>query len=331
MIDVSSDFLHGFEWSRWFTRGWTLQELLAPNTVVFYDKDWFEIVTWWSLRAQISGATGMKYDSMIRPKDASIATKMSWASKRSTTRVEDVAYCLMGLFDIHMPLLYGEGQKAFMRLQYEIVQSRDDDESIFAWTDALLSTSGMFAQSPAAFADSGDIRCVRNPNPRASPPVVTRTSLLLEGSIPTEGSNQSILLVLNCARMGMDSEFLAIEVKKALSGYYLRSSPEQLTACRFLRCADNDPPMNLDVAVDKLQMSLYCTEYKSEKDTSSKKQQTVLIPTQFSQGHGLRLDRIFQLKEVYMLYPSLNAPKEYLMNSAMAYRDGDSLMEQRGY
>lgn len=121
MTDVSSASPQRFQWSRWFTRGWTLQELLAPSTVVFYDKDWIEIGTRWSLRGEISRATGITYESMIRPKDSSIATKMSWASNRRTTRVEDIAYCLMGLFDINMPLLYGEGQKAFMRLQYEIM------------------------------------------------------------------------------------------------------------------------------------------------------------------------------------------------------------------
>lgn len=62
----------------------------------------------------------------------------------------------MGLFDINMPLLYGEGSKAFTRLQHEIMKN-SDDESIFAWTDSSLNFSGMFAQSPAAFANSGDV------------------------------------------------------------------------------------------------------------------------------------------------------------------------------
>jgi hypothetical protein len=56
---------------------------------------------------------------------------MSWASKRETTRVEDTAYCLMGLFGVNMLPLYGEGRKAFMRLQLEILRM-SDDESIFA-------------------------------------------------------------------------------------------------------------------------------------------------------------------------------------------------------
>ncbi|KAG8532321.1 uncharacterized protein KY384_003962 [Bacidia gigantensis] len=64
--------------------------------------------------------------------------------------------CLLGLFDVNMPLLYGEGSKAFLRLQYEILQSYDD-ESIFAWKDEALWMSGLLARSPASFADSGDV------------------------------------------------------------------------------------------------------------------------------------------------------------------------------
>ena len=83
---------------------------------------------------------------------------MSWASSRQTTRVEDRAYSLLGIFDVHMALLYGEGgKKAFFRLQLEIIKSSNDD-SIFAWTDDELPISGMLAPWPSAFASSGDIR-----------------------------------------------------------------------------------------------------------------------------------------------------------------------------
>lgn len=78
------------------------------------------------------------------------------------SRLEDIAYCLMGLFDVNMPLFYGKGQKAFMRLQHEIVKTVDD-ESIFAWKDGTLLESGMFASSPAAFVDSGDIVSIEFP------------------------------------------------------------------------------------------------------------------------------------------------------------------------
>jgi hypothetical protein len=80
---------------------------------------------------------------------------MSWASKRETTTVEDLAYCLMGMFGINMPLLYGEGERAFTRLQEEIVKA-SDDYSLFAWKSSEKH-SGLLATSPAAFFNSGEI------------------------------------------------------------------------------------------------------------------------------------------------------------------------------
>ena len=145
-----------FRYSRWFSRGWTLQELLAPQNVVFYDREWMEIGSKIFLKAKISSICWISPDHLNRPKIASNATIMSWASRRHTSREEDMAYSLLGLFDINMPLLYGEGDKAFYRLQCEIIQS-SRDESIFAWKDRSLSYSGLLARSPSAFEESNDI------------------------------------------------------------------------------------------------------------------------------------------------------------------------------
>ena len=157
--------------SRWFTRGWTLQELLAPQLLIFYDRDWIEIGTKRSLQHSISNATGIDTTHLFKPDSASAAAKMSWASCRETTRPEDIAYCLLGLFNVNMPLLYGEGaSKAFGRLQHEILRSRDD-ESIFAWLTQTgnhqgrgLLYSGMLAPSPECFFRSGSIVCIELPN-----------------------------------------------------------------------------------------------------------------------------------------------------------------------
>lgn len=81
---------------------------------------------------------------------------MSWAAKRTTSRREDIAYCLMGLFGVHMPLLYGEGDRAFLRLQEEILKT-SDDHSLFAWTKSLFYWvhenlyCGLLAQHPSDF------------------------------------------------------------------------------------------------------------------------------------------------------------------------------------
>lgn len=300
MTDFSRKLPQRFQWSRWFTRGWTLQELLAPSTVVFYDKDWREFGTRWSLRAQISRATGITYESMNRPRDASIATKMSWASNRRTTRVEDMAYCLMGLFDINMPLLYGEGPKAFMRVQYEIAESGQHDESIFAWRDAGLSSSGMFARSPEAFADSGDICCVRNLNPRAQPLRVTRASLLIDRSIAKKDlGHESSLVTLNCAPAGSESRYLAVEVRMSSLGQCVRSSPGQLVECNSLR--GTEPIKPTQIVNDTLKMSLNSGDDLSANDSSIKKQRIVVMPSNIfpDPSDGFYLERVEQSRDTY--------------------------------
>ena len=126
--------------SRWFTRGWTLQELIGPDKVLFYDMNWRFVGSRGGLASAITSATKIPEHVLDRPRQtvedvlqsASIAQRMTWASKRVTTREEDIAYCLMGLFDVNMPLMYGEGQKAFFRLQ-EAVLFASKDQSILAF------------------------------------------------------------------------------------------------------------------------------------------------------------------------------------------------------
>jgi hypothetical protein len=122
---------------KWFTRGWCLQELIAPRDVRFYNCYWDFIgrkldTNLMGLISRISKIDeAVLADTSLLP-TLSVAQKMSWAANRETTKPEDIAYCLLGIFDVHMPLLYGEGSKAFMRLQEEIIK-RSNDLSIFAW------------------------------------------------------------------------------------------------------------------------------------------------------------------------------------------------------
>jgi hypothetical protein len=106
----------------------------VPVRVAFYSKDWKAFGTRSELQAEISEITGIDIDCLKGKgaQSASVAARIFWASKRETTGVEDTAYCLMGLFDVNMPLLYGEGYKAFIRLQEEVMKS-SEDHSLFAW------------------------------------------------------------------------------------------------------------------------------------------------------------------------------------------------------
>jgi hypothetical protein len=167
-----------FQESEWFTRGWTLQELLAPRKVEFYSKTWTRIGSKADLCNEIGAVTEIDWDIILGTDPFAIiftsaAKKISWAASRRTSRAEDMAYCLLGLLDVNMPLLYGEGAKAFLRLQQELVRSRDD-ESVFAWSffdetnsaftlpsvepfPGVLYPSRLFADTPARFAPCGNV------------------------------------------------------------------------------------------------------------------------------------------------------------------------------
>ncbi|RYO78875.1 hypothetical protein DL764_010078 [Monosporascus ibericus] len=109
--------------SKWFTRGWTLQELLAPASVEFFSREGARLGTKRSLELPISDITGIPL-KVLRGSpllDCTVPERMAWAEPRQTTRDEDKAYSLLGIFDVQMPLIYGEGkEKAFKRLQEEI-------------------------------------------------------------------------------------------------------------------------------------------------------------------------------------------------------------------
>lgn len=199
------------EWSksniRWFTRGWTLQELVASREVEFYAGDWTFLGTKSNHLKVLSSITGI-HESALNGRaieEFSIAQRMSWASKRTTTRPEDAAYCLLGLFDVNMPLLYGEGlRKAFVRLQEEIMKD-SSDHSIFAWIQTSADPTqshGLLASSPADFAFSGDIVSIYDIS-KSNPYSVTnsglRITLPMKFATPWDASKRKLRIgLLNC-------------------------------------------------------------------------------------------------------------------------------------
>ncbi|KAF2822886.1 HET-domain-containing protein [Ophiobolus disseminans] len=128
----------------WFTRGWTLQELIAPAHIEFFSQGWKPLGTKATLSRQISVACGISVKVLTGTslEGTYVSEKMSWAARRITTRPEDQAYSLMGLFSVHMPPLYGEGaESAFRRLQLEILHTTTD-HTLFAW-DSDTATGDM--------------------------------------------------------------------------------------------------------------------------------------------------------------------------------------------
>lgn len=135
-----------------------MQELIAPQRLEFYNKSWEKIAKKTAVVKQLAVITGIDafvLDGSGLLQQVSVGRRLSSAANRETTRKEDLAYCLFGLFDVYMPLIYGEGGRAFLRLQEHILQ-QSDDHTIFAWRAATPPTDpdmiyGLFAQSPREF------------------------------------------------------------------------------------------------------------------------------------------------------------------------------------
>ena len=246
-VDASTDtdiqtteFRNRLAKAAWFKRGWTLQELLAPTKIIFFAKDWTVIGKKWELRGALSSITGIDEDILEDPQRlhfASIAKRMSWAADRETTRPEDLAYCLMGIFSVNMPMLYGEGSvKAYLRLQEEIMR-QSDDHSLFAWTLNVAPDSnkhGLLAESPSAFRNSSKITPYEDYEPRR-PFQMTNRGLSIE--LPLSRLDDDIwVAALDCPVPPAypDFSFLALYVQKlsAESDQYARVRIGRLTQVR---------------------------------------------------------------------------------------------------
>jgi hypothetical protein len=219
---------------RWFSRGWALQELLAPERVEFFNQQWGPLGTKRDHGRVISSITNIPEPILIYGLEESTCTtavsaRMSWASNRRTKCKEDMAYCLLGIFDINMPLIYGEGVKAFRRLQEEIIR-RNNDLSIFAWNSISDGQSNdlvdVFASSTAAFKDVQDIRSPRDSAVEFS---LTNRDLLLTGEFEIYfwdarkgGKVLPTHYILTVGRSTLANANLGIFLRKCDSGSYCR-------------------------------------------------------------------------------------------------------------
>lgn len=224
-----------------------IEELIAPAFVEFYDQNWNEIGTKQSLCDQIAIITSI--DPLVLrgapPTSRTIAERMSWAAYRSTTRIEDAAYSLMGLFNVFMPMLYGEGKRAFIRLQEEIIK-QTEDYTIFSWKANIpgATSRGIFAHSPDEFRVVGPGQIV----PRLSyphqqpdqypPPSLTSRGLVLTLPVLECTSDKSTFLGwVSCSSPKEDDSLeeptlLCIRLREIRSTpqLFARSSPEKLEA-----------------------------------------------------------------------------------------------------
>jgi hypothetical protein len=217
--------------ARWFTRGWTLQELIAPEKVEFYIKGWNYVGSKVNMREKLARITGIDRFTLIygNLESVSIARRMSWAAKRVTTRTEDLAYCLLGIFDVNMPLLYGEGEKAFVRLQEEIMKD-SEDQSLFAWSPPVPSEAcdldrvvamgvgegrSVFARHPTEYAHSSEVH--PSSSRSRAPYTLTNKGVRMEAPI-LPMKDGLFLLILEVSYIGEASHQLGIFVQKPEGG-----------------------------------------------------------------------------------------------------------------
>lgn len=231
-----------FRKSKWFTRGWTLQELIAPKVVIFLSQTWFPIaskssISW--LLEEITGIDSAVLMGTMPLHEVSVARRMSWASERKTCRIEDEAYCLMGIFGVHLPTIYGEGREAFLRLQEEIMR-RIPDTTLFAWgpradpVETLLGYRSVFptshgadyierscllASGPAAFRDCSDLVSVskkdfaaayNNISPHNSSFIVTSHGIQATCPVMHFSAGCTLLLLPCCKAQDDESSFVAL-------------------------------------------------------------------------------------------------------------------------
>lgn len=232
-----------------FTRGWTLQELIAPTKVIFYDSCWQ-----WNQAKVGSPRSKSTRDYLVVDicqitkidrrllngerllHSYSVAQKFSWASRRRTTRIEDVAYCLLGIFDLNMPLLYGEEEKAFRRLQEEIIRSTAD-LSILAWSAHRLTApenyelgpilSSMLANSPVEFEDCGMFEPLTSSQTREFS--ITNIGIKICTMLSCSSINYAVsILPLDCSMLGFR---LGLRLRHIGPDRYLRRNPEMIDFC----------------------------------------------------------------------------------------------------
>lgn len=286
-----------FRRSKWFTRGWTLQELLAPKKLEFFDRNWNRL-PWivparhgfpqFRLESLISEITGIK--DLKNYEKCSVAQKMSWASKRETTREEDLAYCLLGLFGVNMPPLYGEGEKAFLRLQLEILKM-SDDESIFAWTTKSNVEGGLLASSPAEFKDSGNVEMGKWDSPSYT---MTNKGLHISfrlikhwNNLTKLAANEALLAPLNCHRSNQLGQ-IAVLLRQVNKDQYIRTLSHRLVTMRDLPNEYQSTP----------QTSLYVRQYDTPPQSEGKYLFSIPI-----QAIDAVISRGYRISEKYVSHP----------------------------
>ena len=237
----SSDSNNSMPLLRWFTRSWTLQELIAPTTMEFYDQIW-------NLKGlksdpvvieNLSRITGvppyiLEDGSDGRLREICLGQRMSWAAHREASRVEDTAYCLLGIFQVNMPMIYGEGDRAFLRLQEEIIKF-STDLSMFAWRQHHQDEReyrGILSCHPREFTGLRDCRLLKSQFSQVEEVAMTNKGLRIHTSLFYPWHRDTLLnglgvhfMFLGCVASGRHQ---GIILKSMEDVVYVRAEPNGL-------------------------------------------------------------------------------------------------------
>jgi hypothetical protein len=225
-----------------------LQELIAPKVVSFFDYYWDPIATKTEIISSLSRKTRIPESVLShapKPSACSVAQRMSWAAQRITKRVEDRAYSLMGLFNINMPMIYGERENAFLRLQQHIIQ-KSKDESIFAWSmrHTTEAYSGLYAPSPSAYIDCSEV--VQTPGSLGFSEINGELSMQLTVFPHSPGTYGALL---HCTyRAFADTRICIVIARTSNVDEYVRVRDH--SQCSILAARDEPFPQHLHVLVE---------------------------------------------------------------------------------
>jgi len=234
LVDVADT--QDIAFCRWITRGWTLQELIAPKTIRFYSSNWICLGSKRDLQDTLHQATGIDRSVLSTGNfnHVCIARRMAWAANRNTTRVEDQAYSLMGIFDVNMPLIYGEGKKSFLRLQQEILRVYDD-QSLFAWGSPDVYPDmhtfpvywapplrGLFADSPKDFSTKHELLPVYDVSTaeERAPPVIHGNGIRVQYPVCKKGDFE--FLLTSCTVRHLPKAYIGIPIQQWAPSFYGR-------------------------------------------------------------------------------------------------------------
>ncbi|KAJ9614361.1 hypothetical protein H2200_002497 [Cladophialophora chaetospira] len=161
--EAQPNWLPAFQKSRYFLRGWTLQELIAPKVVEFYSREGHWLGDKQTLESVVHEVTTIPIKALRGEpmSNFSIAERLQWAAKRSTKKKEDKAYCLLGVFEIFMPLMYGEGDNAFDRLLRKVAKR---PKNVAIRNEGDPAYPGDMSRGPGSQDRRNQSFCSGNPN-----------------------------------------------------------------------------------------------------------------------------------------------------------------------